>query len=54
MGLIDTTPRQTGTERRIDRALELAETGLFTTSGGARIGAKKVRLLTQIINSLLT
>lgn len=42
VALVDTTPRQNGNKRRIDRALELAETGLFTPSGGARDGAKKV------------
>jgi len=36
------TPRQDGDVRRIDRALELVETDLFSGKGGARPGAKQV------------
>lgn len=40
--LIESAPRRPGTKRRTDSALELAETDLFSTKGGARIGAKRV------------
>lgn len=41
--LIETAPRQRGTKRRIDAALELAEKDLFSEKGGARKNAKRVK-----------
>ena len=42
-GLLNGVRRQAG-YRRPDKALELARSDLFTTSGGARQGSKRVRV----------
>lgn len=40
---IQRTPRQTGKERRMDDAMKLVETDLFSSKGGARFGAGRVQ-----------
>jgi hypothetical protein len=40
--MIQRTPRQAGTERRMDAAMQMVETDLFSSKGGARIGAGRV------------
>lgn len=42
--LVDKAPRRPGTKRRIDSALQLAESELFSPKGGARKGAKRVSI----------
>jgi len=41
--LIQSLPRQKGTDRRIDLAIQAVDRDLFSTAGGARSGARKVR-----------
>lgn len=40
--LVRNTPRQAGTSRRFDRALQSAERELYSTAGGHRTNARKV------------
>lgn len=44
--LVGRTPRQTGNARRIDSAIRLAQTGLFSLAGGARPNSRRVSFLT--------
>lgn len=51
--LVDQVPRPPGSKRRIDSALQLAETDLFSPKGGARKGAKRVNLSDYVLFDIL-
>lgn len=43
--LVDKAPRGQGTKRKMEKAIKLAETDLFSPKGGARKGAKQVSII---------